>query len=710
MSFDNLKYDVEINNVPYRVRNYQKSEVSTFIPRLSAGEQTDSDFDLLRSKTLKSFEGGMLQRQWIDDTSVFGSENLYPVYDDGVLYPVNSLATTTNIIGKDNVTAICVTGDTLFYAKISYTLTTTIYKVDSAGTRTSLTLPGSLSGKYISSMVMWQGYLMISTHDGAGLWQCNIQSTSTVTEITTGETIKPYLLCTFNDSLYFTNADTDAWNTKLYKYNGTISSKAGLLVGTVPSYITSLAQGGTMSASAKLFVYNNRLMLTRTDGLWAYDGVRFLAVENLTGQENTQNYSYACVLKGYMYYFMPDGMYRFNGSLIEKLYDISEIGVPRDMYAAKGRLWILYSNASTASSRYDKSMGYDNSSNDNLEGRVMVFNGKALYTYARTATFVKNPAIVDLNNQDEVSRIWWFNDTLYVSQYYPKQSNGGFWCTTNEVANTGNKDWRIISSIFDGDFPMIDKDLENLEITLDGNVVSDQTITLEYRIAGYDGSTGWTSLGSILTQTRLKEYTFRNIPTGITFKDIQFRLSGTTDARYGIKKVVVRYLLSPNYKWQWNFTALCYGDDPLAPLMLADGTESSQIVSLLRGNIYSARQSDIPIKFIDIDQLDLNGPINNSVTSVVLNSTNMIKGDDGFIQIDDEIMYWTAKTSTTLTVQRGKLGTSAASHSDNAKVFIVYRVIIRTISNERVVIADPNPDITEDKSRNTEISLVLQEV
>jgi hypothetical protein len=34
------------------------------------------------------------------------------------------------------------------------------------------------------------------------------------------------------------------------------------------------------------------------------------------------------VLKGYLYYFMPDGYYRFNGSLIEKLYDVSEVGFP----------------------------------------------------------------------------------------------------------------------------------------------------------------------------------------------------------------------------------------------------------------------------------------------------------------------------------------------------------------------------------------------
>jgi hypothetical protein len=115
------------------------------------------------------------------------------------------------------------------------------------------------------------------------------------------------------------------------------------------------------------------------------------------------------------------------------------------------------------------------------------------------------------------------------------------------------------------------------------------------------------------------------------------------------------------------------------------------------------------VKFIDIDQLDLNGAINDSVTTVVLNSTALIKGSSGFIQIEDEIMYWSAKTATNLTVVRGVLGSTPASHADNQKVFLLYRVIVRQIQNERIIL--DNPEISaEDKSRASEISLILQEV
>lgn len=708
MSFDNTKYDVEINTVPYRIKGYQKSELNTFIPRVGGGEQKESNFDLLRAKTLQSVAGGIMQRFWEDDTSVFGCEGMFPVYDDGVVYPVNDIVSTANIIGKDVVTAWCRSGNYLFYAKISYSSpTTTLYRIDTAGTRTAMTLPAAISSRTIASLVVWNGVLMVSTTDGAKLGQMNIQSTTTVTEVTTSLSI--YLMAIFNGSLYYTNADGNAHNSVISRYTGTTATAAGVEVARVPSYITTYAEAN--SGSARFFIYNNRLMLTRTDGLWAYDGVRLVAIDDFINRENTNNFRLATVLKGYLYYFMPDGMYRFNGSLIEKLYDAAEVGQPVDMCEGDGRLWIMYRNSAFAvSSRYDKAMGYDYTGTDSIEGRIFCFDGKAMYCYGRTATFVKNPATIDFSGQSELHRLMYYNRKLYATQLYDKFDNGAYTVATDETTNTGNKSWLLTSSIFDGDFPMIDKSLENLEVVLDGNIVSDQSITIEYRLLGFDGSTGWTSLGTLLTQSDKKEYVFSNTPAGITFQNIQFRLSGTTDARYGIKKVVLRYLLAPDFKWQWQFTALCYGDVDLEPLNLADNTQGSQAVNTLRDNIYAARHSDIPIRFVDVDQLDLNEALDSSETAVTLNSTKMLKGANGFILIDDEIMYWTAKTATDLTVVRGALGTSAAAHNDNSKVFIVYRAIIRQIQNERIELSDRDSDTTEDKSRQSEITLLMQEV
>lgn len=708
MAFDNTKYDVELNSVPYRVRSYQKSEQTTFIPRLSPGDQEESDFDLLRSKTIDNFSGGMLQRYHDDDTSVYSIENMYPIYDDGVLYPVN--APTTSVIGAGRAyfNAFCKTKDYVF---VAYNRTTggagqAIWRIDTSGTATALTLPANLSNAtyIIHDMVIWRNQLWIcasNTPSGspAGSMYYMDLSSTTVTDITAGSGFY-YRMCVWKDQLYGTNCGPQPGYT-FYRYTGDTTTKNFVVLASSPMQ--------TASFYSKLFVFNNRVYLLRNDGMYAWDGTQLVTIEDLTQQVNDENFRFGSVLKGYLYYFMPDGLYRFNGSLIEKLYDRTEVGFPKDMTVGKNRLWIIYSNSAySGSSRLDKAMGYDYSSGTNCDGRVAVFNGKAMYTYCRTTTFVKSGSPL-LAGEGENDKGYWFNDKLYVFTMAEPSSNQ-FVLDTNETASSGNKSWRIVTSIFDGGFPMIDKNLENHELVLDGNVASDQAILLEYRTSGFDGSTGWTSLGSFQSQTELKRYIWKQVTAGVSFKKIQFRLSGTTDVRYGLAKWVNRFTLAPDMKWQWNMTFLCYGDDVKEPLMLRDGTESSQTVATLRDAIYQARVSDVPVLYTDIDQLDLNGAHNNSTTTITLNSTKLIKGDLGFIKIDDEIMYWSAKTATTLTVVRAQLGTSAASHSDNAKVFQVYRVLIRQLQNERIELQDRGVDETEDKSFASEINLTLQEV
>jgi len=707
MSFDNTKNHVEINGVPYQITGYQKSEFSPFIGRLGSGDQTESEFDLLKSKTVQGFAGGQLQRYWKDDESVFASEGMYPIYDDGTLYPIEeptSLAGASSIINTSKARLLAHTKNNqyAFWAYQTFNSPTTyIRKIDTAGTITQLTLPASLNSISVTSMAVWDSNLWITTGIGGKMYYMPLTGSS-VTEITGGAAALE-LLCVWNDQLYGTNANSGSANWVLYRYTGDYSTRAFALLATV-GYKTD-------SPKARLLVYNNRLFLSRVDGLYAYDGIRMVTVDDASSNTNSLNYYLPTVMRGYMYYFMPDGMYRFNGSIIEKLYDISEVGIPKDMVVGKNRLWIIYANSQySSSSRYDKSLGYDFSSNNSIDGRIVTFNGKGMYTYRRTTT-TNVPVSPDLQGQGELDRIFWFNDTIYVTTLYENiNGNQSYSISTNELVLSGTKSIVLHTSIYDAEFPMVDKNLENVEVVLDGTVPADDNITIQYRTSGYDTSSGWSTLGVIKTQSAKKIYVFSTLPAGIVWRDIQFRATGSMTAGYGIKKFVMRYMITPDVRWQWRFTALCYGDSPYAPLLLADNTESTQAVRLLRGNLYNARMSDVPIKFIDVDQLDLSGSHSNSVTTINLNSTYLLK-DYGFIQIDDEIIYYSAKTSTTLTgCVRAQLGTTAASHADNSKVFPIYRTIIRSLDNERIQLADPTIDTQEDKSRDTEITVLIQEI
>lgn len=710
MPFDNTKYDLQLAGVGLRVENYRKSEAETFIPRLGSGSQTDSEFDLLRSRSLETFKGGMLQRDWKDDNAFFGSENLVPVYDDGVLYPVKTLESITGSFGKSIVTAKAQTKDYLFVA-IFYLNGPTfnaVYRIDAAGVTTAMTLPSAISTSInrINSMVIWNNQLWGTSGVSsatAKMFYMPVTGTS-ITDITGGGAVCFARLAVFNGQLYGTGATADVdFNSNIFRYTGDTTNRSSTLVGTTGVQ--------TNDYDASFFVFNGRLMLARADGLWAYDGIRVAPVDDASQNVDQRNFRFPTVLKGYLYYWMYDGMYRFNGSMIEKMYDISEVGFPCDVTAGKNRLWIIYSNSEFAgSSRYDKSMGYDYSGGTAVNGRVVIYDGKAMFTYSRTVNDGK-PVSPDVSGQGENDKVAFFANNVFVFTYFPKTTPGLFFKgNADELNQTGTSSWRLITSIFDADFAMIDKSIENLELVLDGDPAADEVISIEYRVTGFGGSGGWTALGSFKTQSQLQEYVFRQIPAGLRFKKIQFRFSGITTLGYGFKRIVFRYLLVPDFKWQWNFTVNAFGDNPVEPLLLKDSSKSTQKVSTIRGAIYSSRSSGTPIAFTDIDQLDLNGAHNASVTTMNINTTALLK-PSGFVQIDDEIIRYTSKTGTSITgCERGALGTTAASHADNAAVFPFYRAVVRKLMNERVEMDDSDLDRQEDNSKPSQITIVLQEV
>lgn len=713
MAFDNTKYHVQLDDVPYIISGYNRGELSPFIPRLSSGDEEESEFDLLKSKTLKSFAGGSLQRHWEDDSSAFAIRGLYPIYDDGVLYPVPAPESDTDLLQSNSyyVTAYLVTPAYTWIAIRDYDATTNkVYRIDTSDTVQAITLPSQLSGTTggttdagrISSIVQHGTQIWFSGYSGVALGYLSDTSDTSVSAVGSGDTPTLSKMITFRGQLYGTDGKQgDEWGAKLFRHTGGTSSRARAEVGYIGRRNDSQYH--------EVLLYNNRILLLRNDGMYAYDGVQLVTIEDATDHINDLNYRHARVLKGYLYYFMPDGMYRFNGSLIEKLYDISEIGYPVASCTGNNKLWLAFRNSAAAgSSRYDKAVGYDRSTGLDLDGRIMCFNGEGMFEYARIPEWTQQdpPAFT---NRGDVDSMFWFNDYIYVLTR-ADVDNKFYKISTDQLSNTGNESWEIITSIYDAKFPMIDKLLDKLNITLDGETPSDQTITVKYRTSGFDGSTSFTTLGTFSTQSDLEMSVWETVSAGfIRNKQIQFSISGTTDVLTGIKKFTKRYLLAPEMKWQWQFNIHAYGDETYAPLLLADGSESSQSVNTLRDKIYEIADSREPVLFIDIDQLDLNEDLDDSETGVTLNSTKLLKGSSGFIRIDDEVMRYTAKTSTDLTVVRGVLGTTAAAHSNGAKVFPVYRVQLM-IENEPIELTEPETEAIEDKTRSTDISVLLKEV
>jgi hypothetical protein len=90
--------------------------------------------------------------------------------------------------------------------------------------------------------------------------------------------------------------------------------------------------------------------------------------------------------------------------------------------------------------------------------------------------------------------------------------------------------------------------------------------------------------------------------------------------------------------------------------------------TLLRGALSTTVATHLNgTAMVDLRTTLLNGAINNSTTSITVDSTTTFNVDD-YIQIDNEAMKISAKTATTLTVSRTQLGSSAATHADNSTV------------------------------------------
>ncbi len=723
-AFDNTKYDIAIQPQGYsprgyRVKSYQKSEFSPFIPRLGSGDQSESEFDAVKSLTFQSFEGGQFARDVDDNISQYAIEGLYPVFGDGRLWQTNHGVQSSSLFGTGRpiATASCRTKD---YTYISVYTTSgaaaqRIYRINSAGTVTALTLPASLSTGAIkvTDMLIHENNLLITasnTTPTGSMYYMPVTST-TVTE-TTGGSGYFHQMVIWNGILYGTGSGTEL-NFIFYKYTGDLSTRSFQQLARIPTL--------TSDATADLLVYNGRIILTRHDGMYAYDGIRLAPIEDASETPNTRNFRFPCKLKGYLYYWMPDGLYRYNGASIEKLYDVNDVGYPTSMITAKNRLYAVFANSATSgSSRYDKSMGYNYATGTSFDARVCAFDGKGMFTYSRMTTQTKSGSPL-VAGEGEADKLVYSptDDKLYITTF-ADPGNYHWILSLNEssvtAAGSGASSWQIVTPVIDAKFPMVDKALASVELLLDGIPSADDSIQVEYRINGLDGSSTWTPLENIYLQSRTKLDCYRDTSTGgLTFKRIQLRIRPvtTSNTACGIAKIVVRYILMPEYKYEWLLTLNCFGDDPLQPLMLADGTESTQSVSLLRGNIYGSRARTQPIGFVDVDQMLLTAAIASSgVSEIYLDSTQLLK-TSGYILIDDEVIAFDSNNVADgyiSSLTRGRFLTAAAAHTVGTKVFIIYPTIIKRITADRVVVDDRGTDFASGKARASEMTIQLQEI
>lgn len=211
---------------------------------------------------------------------------------------------------------------------------------------------------------------------------------------------------------------------------------------------------------------------------------------------------------------------------------------------------------------------------------------------------------------------------------------------------------------------------------------SGQSIVVEYTTDELNASTTWTALGTASHTLDGASVTSRTFlfPVGTTFRKMWFRVKlagGGTDTPT-LTDFVMQYYPVPAYKKLWSLN-INLADE----LKRLDGSLVETTGRELKSRLEFAWWTKSVLDFQDVDYATtlLNGALNNSATTITVDSTYDFP-EQGRIHIDDEEITYTGKTPTTFTgCTRAARDTKALAHSDNAVVNNAYKVIITDIES-----------------------------
>ena len=721
------KYNLAINGVGYLVRglNYKKKDARVFSPRFGTGEMGETDLDTWKVWQQEDLSGGMFQELFEDITKVdalnkiqvnprdkllhptppsleagiaagtidgtaawatsayvlYKSANYYSAGVKGAMYKMEANVETDTVHGAHSATAVTITchSTTGFNAigvmtigteKIKYTgVTATTFTgctrgyngTTAASIADDATITQSETYKWtavktdfangITDITLCNGCLWVATGNGNPFWKWNGTTWTSSTLWT------PQKVCAFNAKILGTSAGT------LFSHDASTADGVRATIGVV---------GDANIDCNSMIVFNHRLYIGKPDGLFAYDGVQITCVLSYANDVNANNFRYMAVHNGALYFICKNQLYRFNGSTVEEIKDLTNLQTITAMASGYGRLWFL----TTAPSGYFVTGG---------KGGEVPANAYCLYYYDGVGVTLYDDLNVGIHTPYCIA----FTGSIlsyFVSGASAVLDTRHFYIDlskefTAKSMNVGT----IFTSSFDAGFGNIDKAFESFEVNHE-NMIAGDTIGVYYKL--YDGDTwdaAWSNLGQITSATSNRLWRYTTPALNGVFKKSKFKIVVTRvgTSTLGIRSYAMKYIISPDYKREWQISLLAVGSTN-NPLELLDGTAETVTSYALRENIYACRENDSTIPFEDIDFTITNGAVTTTATSITVDTTHLFPSA-GFIKIDDEIIKYTGKSATQFTgCTRASLSTSAATHTDNEIVNSYYRVILSDIINEEV--------------------------
>jgi hypothetical protein len=657
----------------YMVRDLTRSSAAEYAPRFGTGKSDETDLSLLKAETY-TFGGGMFQRRDKENDKGSIIYGYYNGYDD-TLYPYpNGTAFGSDYYGIPTAETY---GNNLTFIATRQGSTNKLIRINKTGVQTLPALPTAVSTAAIgiTDMVVLGKYLYVATQDTTvGV---NIHRFDTITQTWQDVGGQVNRLAVLRGRLYGLASDGNIW----------------VAVDPFATTITwnLLYYSQSSSLPTAFFEFNGALWNSIQGRTYRFDGVNQVEVLN-------HECIYAEVYNGAVYYMVKNWLYRFNGSIVEKLQYFDET-----VYGIRADDENLYVVTQSPLSKYS---GYDSSKTPSMTllGRLYYFNGEAWYEAYESYTsnpesgFTSWPYALARNYQG-------------IVLIGANSASGYGYTRRHSYTEAQTKFIGIYSSELKNGYPNNWKYPQYIDINADGwDTISSETLNVQVQLHNGLAWSDWISIGTATSAAPRVEFFSTE---GWLYKSIRVRITNSvpSTSTLSVRSFTLRYSLQPRQR----SVLKC---DFVIPSDTAAGTKDRRNVRIsdASGNnstalYYSfaldrALYSKIPVFLLGVDFTQANNPSVGTGTGNITLAGSMpfspipntideiayvgLTNDDGVTWEIASIDIATPSLSSTnarLIVNlktRGIVGTPITIGSDTI-ISPAYQVFCNRLINERII-------------------------
>lgn len=714
--------DIYIDNEPFRITSYQRGTTDDMVARFGSAEKGQTNLDLFKAATQKSWRGGMFQKKWADEEMAGYISGFHHNPLDEKLYLTPEMDTNTNGSGMDpaGVTAWCHFNGNLYiaYRTADPSAANAVRKINlSTGTVTSVTLPAAISGAicYITSMIVHGTHIFLAGKDINGTFTVHRYDGNTTFTSLVNTNVNCVYLVSFNDKLY--GMGLVGFFLITSEFSGT--------AGTTSIKVVGASETGLVNVHG-LIEYNGAVYIAKTDGLFRYNGVEVQTVINRRNNVSTNNFKNMTVFNGRLYWSERGIIYEFDGVNIVQVVDMSDAYTIINMAGGDDRLWISVRYNATSASIYESDNFTDPIVTETYTYGLFTYNGIGFYQYKSVTHSNDNghgdyAYAINFTAIPTDGYISWFHANVYLNASLETRSSGFKWYQQSLASEFNldqigtSRESVIIGSVFDAGYPSVTKTLNAVMAEYE-NFGSNILMVVEIRKV-YEGTqSAWievfrsdnVSATGADNDYFLHDQVYDEAATDLAtephlFHHIEYKITVTVSgALTEIPKwqtLTMRYTLQPRMRRQWVIGIALFGDDEsdIDIQELADGTRETRKAMELRRIIYDAYENKLPILFYDIDFTQAN--YNSGTSKWELSGVHMIKTND-FIAIkqDDDTWYNSRVTATpdigtdktaldfhNIGQRLGIGGAAIDTWTNGTEVRKSYAAYVRRIQQERVI-------------------------